>query len=91
MTVPGVHVRRQADSVEVLFDAGVFSYDDNLTTGGAIMLDRSAPGCAAKPRRSPSSGTPSRSSVARSPAAQWSRWPAPWSPLANSRTRAAVR
>ncbi|WP_163569336.1 tetratricopeptide repeat protein [Fodinicola feengrottensis] len=40
MTVPGVHVRRQADSVEVLFDAGVFSYDDNLTTGGAIMLDR---------------------------------------------------
>jgi hypothetical protein len=38
LAMPGVHVRKDARSVEVLFDAGVFSYNDELSPSGATML-----------------------------------------------------
>lgn len=38
LSMPGAHVRKGAGSVEVLFDAGVFSYDDELSSTGATML-----------------------------------------------------
>jgi hypothetical protein len=38
LAMPGVRVVKQADAVEVLFDAGVFTYDDELSSTGATML-----------------------------------------------------